>query len=233
MRSTITLIPKVPGTEKPGDFRPISVGSIFLRLFHGIVGVRLERLFPISVRQKGFRKGDGIYLNSTLLQCCIDKSKSDLRNLRLAFVDMRKAFDSVGHDALWVACERVGVPPHLLQYFRTFYKYSSSQLILERGLSAPVTTRRGIKQGDPMSVHLFNAVIDMCMEALHKEIGFDLYEDGDGQGKLSYMAFDDDLVLFADSNGGLKVQTSALLGRLRECGFDLNAQKSESESRAW
>jgi len=59
-----TLVPKVVGTKDPSEYRPVTVCSVFTRLFHSILGNRLERLLPISQRQKGFRKGDGIFLNS-------------------------------------------------------------------------------------------------------------------------------------------------------------------------
>jgi len=31
---------------------------------------------------------------------------------RLVFLDTRKAFDRVGHNAIWTACRRLGVPEH-------------------------------------------------------------------------------------------------------------------------
>jgi len=102
-----TLVPKVVGTQDPSEFRPITVSSVFARLFHSILGSRLERLLPISHRQKGFRKGDGIFMNALILQSCIANAKKRRRNLRVAFVDLRKAFDSVGHDALWTARRRL------------------------------------------------------------------------------------------------------------------------------
>ncbi|KAF6025834.1 hypothetical protein EB796_015852 [Bugula neritina] len=111
-----TLIPKAPGTTDPSQYRPITVGSVLLRLY-SILGGRLESLLPISQCQKGFRQGDGIFFNSMLLQKCISDAKSKCRNLRLAFLDMRKAFDSVGHGALWAACKRLGIPEHLVRYY--------------------------------------------------------------------------------------------------------------------
>ena len=190
-----TLIPKVPGTEDPGQFRPITVGSVLLRLYHSILGGRLEEHLPISHCQKGFRRGDGLYFNSILLQKCIRKAKTDCRNLRIAFLDMRKAFDSVSHGALWVACRRLGIPEHWIEYCSKFYQLSSTRLVLQDGLSDRITSRRGIKQGDPMSVHLFNAVIDLCVQRLNKNIGFHL-----GGEVISYMSFADDIVLMAESN---------------------------------
>ena len=87
---------------------------------------------------------------------------------------MKKAFDSVSHGSLWVACRRLGVPEHLINYLKIYYRFSSTQLALQEGMTPSISIRSGIKQGDPVSVHLFNMVIDLCTARLDKTIGFRL-----------------------------------------------------------
>ena len=99
-----TLLPKVKGTKNPAEMRPITVTSVLGRLYHCVLGNRFEAELPISDAQKGFWKGDGLYLNSQLLQKAITVARRDYKNLRIGFVDVKKAFDSVSHDSLWVAC---------------------------------------------------------------------------------------------------------------------------------
>ena len=79
-------------------------------------GNRFEAKLSISYAQKGFWKGDGLYLNSQLLQKAITVARRDYKNLRIGFVDVKKAFDSVSHDSLWVACKHLGVPERLILY---------------------------------------------------------------------------------------------------------------------
>ena len=217
-----TFIPKIAGTMDPGQFRPITVGSTLLRLYHGILGKRIEQQLPISQRQKGFRKGDEIFFNSLLLQKCIRKAKTEIKNLSMAFLDTRKAFDSVGHGAIWAACRRLGVPRHLIEYFSRFYAMSSTRLVLGDRLSDKITSKRGIKQGDPVSVHLFNAVIDLCTSRMNHQIGFKL----DADSVLSYMAFADDLVIVSETKEGLEVNVELLMQGLKKAGFAANPAKS-------
>lgn len=198
------------------------IGSVFLRLFHGVMGDRMERLLPIDERQKGFRKGDGIFPNPSLLHRCIKEVKTKKRNLIVAFLNMRKAFDSVGHGALWVACRRLGVPEHLIRDCSMFYKESSTWILLGGDkLSDRIQSRRGIKQGDPLSVHLFNAVTDFCTEKLNRKIGFDI-----DSNTVNFLAFADDLVVLADSNEGLDVNCRHPMDALSLVGFQANAEKS-------
>ena len=133
--------------------------------------------------------------NSILLQKCIVDAKVRKRNLNIAFLDMRKAIDSVSHAAIWTACKRVGIPGHLINYCKAFYARRSTEIVLGKDkLSDRITPRRGIAQGDPLSIHLFNAVIDMCTESIRDDTGYQL-----DRKKVSYLAFVDDLVLLADS----------------------------------
>ena len=67
----------------------------------------------------------------------------------------KKAFDSVSHRSILVAAARLRLPPPFLGYIRELYSNAVT--------TGPISLGRGVKQGDPLSIHLFNAVIDMCL----------------------------------------------------------------------
>ena len=115
--------------------RPITVTSVLGRLYHCMLGNRFEAELSISDAQKGFRKGDGLYLNSQLLLKAITMARRDYKNLRIRFVDVKKAFDSVSHASLCVACKHLGVPEHLILYLRRYYQSSNTKLKLDQQLS--------------------------------------------------------------------------------------------------
>ena len=55
-RYRMVLIPKSDGATHPKDFRPISVGSIIIRLFSGILNRRIARI-STNEAQRGFKSG--------------------------------------------------------------------------------------------------------------------------------------------------------------------------------
>lgn len=204
------------GTIELAEHRPISVMSVFIGLYHSILGSRLESALPINSRQQGFKRGDGIFLNSAILSKCLSTAK-----LRLAFIDVSKAFNSVRHNTLWLACKRMGIHPHLINHFRRFYADSYTRLGLGEKKSEPIQPMRGIRQGDPLLLHLFNAVVDMCTDKLDSDTGFDLESD-----RLTFMAYADDIILFAKTRAGLKHNFEILKTELRHAGLAINARIS-------
>jgi len=233
-RGITTLIPKVIGTTDPGEFRPITVTSTFSRLYHCIQGERSSTKLPYNDRQKGLKKGDGLYFNTKLLQKTIGEAKEKYKNLKLAFIDVSKAFDSVSHQTLWVACRRLGVPEHLIKYLKRFYEKGTTILKLPRRMGREIEINRGIKKGDPLSVDLFNAVIELCTENLDSNTNYQLKNGA----TITFMAYADDLVLFSKTEAGLQQIFKILEEQLVLCGLTITDKKSAtleitSKRRKW
>ena len=86
------MVPKNANPENPGQYRPITVTSQFLRLYQGILAKRLVRL-PLSKRQKAFLPKDGIAENAFIIKHLIKGVKARRDDLFLVFMDVAKAFD--------------------------------------------------------------------------------------------------------------------------------------------
>lgn len=185
-RTRHRVLPKVIGYADPAELRQIKVSSVFQRLFHCIIGRRLESSLLLSERQKGFRKGDGLFFNTQLLKNILETTWSRCQNLAMAFVDVKKAFNSISHETLWKACRWIGIPNYLVLYLKQCYKGSTVKLKLEEGLSEEIATKRGIKQEDPLSVYLFNTVMELCAASFDKKIGVDC-----GGKDVSYLMYAD------------------------------------------
>ena len=223
-----TLIPKERGTVDPAKFRPITVTSILTRLFHRILASRIERCCPINQRQKAFRKIDGMSENVLLLRFLLAKA-TDARRPRplyLCFLDVRKAFDSVSFESLFLALRRVGVPEHLISYFRNVYNARFTRVYSGANKSAPIRPKKGVSQGDPTSGILFNMLIDWVLTELDPTIGFPLADSlTELNDLLTYLAFADDLALAAQSVFDLRRQVDLCVEALRKCGLEVNASK--------
>ena len=68
-----------------------------------------------------------------------------------------------------------------------------------------------------MSVHLFNAVIDLSLDSLGPELGTEI-----GGVKVNHNAFADDIALIARSPAGLQALADDLDRQLTLCGLELS-----------
>ena len=222
-----SLIPKVAGTTEAAQHWPIGVSSLLVRIYHRILARRLDQFCPPSRRQKGFRPGDGIAENTMLLKeilrAATDSAKPS--QLSLVFLDVKKAFDSVSHESIQLALRRAGLPPPLLNYFAGIYSTSWTRILSGSGHGDVVKPAQGVRQGDPLSSFIFNAVIDWTMERLNTKIGYKIKGE-----VVSYFAFADDLVVLARSKVGLSQQATNIVESLHKSGLEVNPSKCASLS---
>jgi len=186
------FIPKVEGTRDPAQQGPITMSDMVARCFHRILAKRMENFLPFNIRQKAFRAGDGTAESVCFLQQLIQKHKDQLSPLNIVFGDVKKAFDSVSHQSVILAAKSLGAPTLLLSYLSELYSDAWTTIHAGGERSEVIRSGRGVRQGDPMSPHLFNAVIDWVIEDLDLSIGALI-----GEGRTNVCAFADDLVLIA------------------------------------
>lgn len=215
------LIPKDQSDISPPKHRPITMANMIIRCFHKLMAKRMGDSMPFSDRQKAFRSGDGLAENVVLLRAIIKHHTDNKLPLNVVFLDIAKAFDSVSHQSILIAAKRMGIPAPFLTYLHEFYSRSQTRIRVAGQKSEPISVRRGVKQGDPMSVHLFNAVIDWALSTLDPNLGIDI-----GGVALNHLAFADDIGLLTRTSVGAQSQIDRLNDHLSKCGLTISAGSS-------
>ena len=141
-RGETVLIAKEAGAESPEKHRPITISDIILRCFHKVLAQRFETSLPWNKRQKAFVKGDGVADSIWLLQTIIRQHQRTLQPLNIAFLDVKKAFDSVSHESLLLAAGRMGVPSPMLGYLGELYGDAWTCLRIGPDRSEPIKVSR-------------------------------------------------------------------------------------------
>ena len=104
-----------------GNYRTIALISHTSMVFMRIIQRRLEVfLIPeLPIEQAGFRRGRETRDHIANVRWMMEKAREHQRDLCMRFIDyknLKKAFDCVDHDILWVILRAVGVPVHLIGY---------------------------------------------------------------------------------------------------------------------
>ena len=188
------LIPKQgKDTRNIENYRPITIGSILSRIYWGIIDNRLRERTTFSPRQKGFVNEAGCFNNVHILNEILRAAKLN-SGITVIQLDISKAFDTVPHKAIPPALKRLGVPAEIISSISASYEHITTN-ICHKGSKAEINLQRGVKQGDPLSPYIFNAIMDPLIEQLETLQGYHI----DASNTISTLAFADDILLLADN----------------------------------
>lgn len=139
-------------------------------------------------------------------------------------LDLRKAFDSVSHSAIFSALEARKVPTRILNLVKHLYvNCTTTYSINGASDNVRVPLRRGIKQGDPLSPFHFNCIIDHLIYKPNN-LGVGVPLDG---SSMAAMAFADDLMLMSDTLEGLQLLVDETVSFLDNVDLRINPSKSQ------
>ena len=193
-----------------------------------VVNAGLEEYVELSEHQKGFRRLPGLLENVNRLEGILKASKESRRKVCVSFLDISKAFDSVGHKHIERTLCSYAIPEQLRKTVISFYEHASATIVRSNGKTDAGTVRRGVLQGDPLSPLLFNICIDFILQDLNRECirskyGFTV----NGDLALTAFAFADDLVIVTCDRKSMELISSDIVNKLRSIGLAVNAKKSK------
>ena len=216
-------------TQDPNNFRGLAIASALAKLYGLILLKRLNNYIHInkhiSPNQIGFMEGcrtsDHIFLLQTIIEKVVKKNR---KRLFCAFVDFKKAYDTVDRTILLRQLQNIGINGVLYKNIAAMYMKTEYSIKLEKGSLDPIKSNLGLKQGCPLSPILFNIYIDEV-----KNIFDDSCEPIDLQGKqINHFLYADDLVLLSSSRDGLQNCLNRLHTFSRTKNLTINIAKTKT-----
>jgi hypothetical protein len=205
----------------PNNYRAIALTSSFGKLFERVLLQRLQLWFKNSrlclLPQFGFRKASScahaIFLLRTL---ALDVLSCRRGPVFVAFVDLRKAFPSVGRDALFKRMIDLGIPYPLVAAVRSFYMGNKARLRVDNSLTRDFCVAIGVLEGSVLSPFLFgvlfSAIWDIFETTAFPTPAVRVYNSG----SLWFIAYADDLAVITLSAGKLTAVLNKLATELKD-----------------
>ena len=161
-----------------------------------------------------------------MLRVLTERHRAEQQPLFCAFVDFRKAYDTVPRDLLWAKLKARGVHGHMLDSLKALYADVPISVKTAAGTTLPFQSTLGLKQGDPSSPNLFGLFIDdlePAIMALGDAAALPMLDNT----TMPPLLHADDLALLSTSAEGLQVQIDCLAGYAHRWGLTVSLAKTK------
>jgi len=200
--ASIISIPKKGDPTNCDNYRGISLINNGIKLITKIVTTRISeyglRNNFIRPEQFGFRnKEESVSLFISIREIC-QRRQNDNKETYLAFLDLKKAYDSVPIGSILHKIECLGIRGKCFQFIKNLYLTSKANVKVDGQCSDSFNIMKGVRQGCPLSPILFNLFINDIFNGC-EDLGVPL-----GTSFCCGGLFADDIVLCAPSRINLK-----------------------------
>lgn len=202
------LIPKNKFTKEAKNYRPITCLPTMYKILTAAITNRMylhlmqNNIFPCE--QKGCKKKTkGCKDNLLINKLIVWQAKKQKKNLSMAWIDYKKAFDSVPHSWILETLKIYKINPVIIHFVTNTMKKWQTEMLLffKKGhlKTKKIAVKRGIFQGDSLSPLLFCLTLIPLTNILNSHnLGFKI-----DKTKINHLFYMDDLKLFSNNDSQL------------------------------
>jgi exonuclease III/ribonuclease HI len=185
------------------NYRPIALAPALYKIFMTILQKRtqtiLDQIKLIHPGQNGFKPGASTHDNIFQYINILQNAKNKQRPLYIAYIDIKKAYDSVEHWGIQQTLRHYKFNESYINLIQQIYKDNHTQIITPYGLTEGVNMQKGVKQGCPLSPIIFNIFLNPLLEKIEQTTtGYRMEAQ-----TTRVLAYCDDLVLISETENDL------------------------------
>ena len=169
-RAVTILIHKKGSTDEPGNFRPITLQPVALKIFTFLMRNQMyEFLAPNkyieSHIQKGFIPGmTGTFEHIAHLSHVINQARTKQRSVTITLIDLKNAFGKVHHNLIDTILEYHHIPVEIRSMVKSLYGDFFTAITTKSFTTDFIRVSKGVLQGDCLSPLLFNLIINSFIQ---------------------------------------------------------------------
>lgn len=228
--SIIIPIYKKGSSTECENYRPISLLSVVYKLYTSIMEKRLRAMVEnrIEDEQAGFRPGKQTQDHIFVLRSITEKAWDRDKDIFLAFLDLKAAFDSVPRNEIWKALVAKDIPGDLISAIKSAYHEAKGVVRINGKESEAFCIERGVRQGDSLSPLLFIIFMDEIHKICKRRTAWTAIGKWNLRTILvQSLLYADDIVLITDSQEKMQEALTEWQEELLRKGMVINTSKSK------
>jgi hypothetical protein len=181
------------------DYHPISLVHSFSKLFSKVMANRLWRRLGdvVSTNQSAFVRGSSLHDNFILVRQVARKINQLRQPGVLLKLDLTRAFDSISWCFQFEVLRRMGFGERFLKWVALLLNTANTRVLVNGVPGGRIVHARGLRQGDPTSLMLFVAAMEVLTAAIKKAAERQLFTRLAGISELQRISvYADDVVIF-------------------------------------
>lgn len=167
----LAMVPKKPGETYLADYMPISCCNTLYKAISKLLVPKLKPILPdfILPNQTSFVQGRLLLENTILVADLLNGYNEEKGPERIAIkVDIAKAFDTIRWEFIMAVLRSIEVPEIYLRWLQACITTPTFTVGFNGTVQGFFRGKRGVRQGDPLSLYLFVIAMNILSIMLDK-----------------------------------------------------------------
>lgn len=210
--------PKNAETQNPSNYRPITCLPTLYKIITASITQKIDRHITehelLTEEQKGCRKNSRGCKEQLIIDSVITKQcEKTQRNLKICYIDYKKAFDSIPHSWLLKTLEIYKVDPLITNFLKKTMESWRTRIHLTPTTGDTIITdeiqiNTGIFQGDALSALWFCLCLNPLSNTLNRTTyGYKIRCKNTTLHTINHLLYMDDIKIYASNNNEMKELT--------------------------
>ena len=163
------------------------------------------------------------------LSSVLAEAHSNHKSLAVCWLDLANAYGSVHHSLIDYSLRHYHAPPQFLSAVQSLFSGLNAKVITAEWETPVIPLQKGVYQGDPLSVVIFNTVMCTLIDtvSLRTDLG---YKFSNSARTINILQYADDTCLVANSPASCQYLLSMVSDWLRWSGMAAKVPKCQCVS---
>ena len=160
------------------------------------------------------------------LSSILAEAREKHKSLAICWLDLANAYGSVHHPLIQFSLRHYHAPPQFLSVLQAVYSGLTAKIIAADWATPLVPLQKGVYQGDPLSVVIFNTVMNTLVDTV-KTIIYLGYRFSGSSRQVNILQYADDTCLVANSPASCKFLQAKVSDWLQWSGMRAKVPKCQ------